>query len=545
MSSRNTPDSNSDSLAASRTRRSTAGVHRRNEDMVSSQPERRARQSSGATQAIAAAVEADPSFGDDSIARKPLSEFIPPTLIGDDELDAARLEEARAEYYIHTLALYEMYEDPEVAADLLPDMRTLPPSLSETDNNPPPPSDNDHGKGKGKDKGKGKGKGKEVASDRPEVSNEARPQRPQVQTDHNGITADRDKTTVVANPATYTQSASRSAESQGGARPARHLTTGSTQSAQRPTASRSQPRATTGSRTAGGQSRLSGLRVSEFGNPPRTSASGSAQTTNDEEQPENVDEEEPGEEEPQVASRPTKPAAGKDTIQSFPEHQQPVVRDMCNLARARIIANGPYDDTAADIHARYEDGPDEWPVRLSRDRIVSQSLAIISKRHGETHTFTRKHVRCIHSVIFSYRTGAYQSENLNYAIQAEVFRRALRFLKALQAKKAVAFLSIRREIFDLCMKDLAPKEVVPELSPEPEREWSPDAKELYESVHADENRRYLAEDELALIMNDDQIAEADRPELPHTGWYALLRVGAGPSSSGGGDGEAATEADEN
>ncbi|KAG9121555.1 hypothetical protein FRC07_002435 [Ceratobasidium sp. 392] len=172
MSSRNTPDGNSNSLAASRTQHSTAGVPRRNEDMVSSQPEHHARQSSSATQAIAAAVEADPSFGDDSIARKPLSKFIPPTLIGDDELDAACLEEARAEYYIHTLAvqdgieactafksgligveeLYEMYKDPEVAANLLPNMQTLPPSLSETNNDPPPPSDNNHSKGKGKDK---------------------------------------------------------------------------------------------------------------------------------------------------------------------------------------------------------------------------------------------------------------------------------------------------------------------------------------------------------------------------------------------------------
>ncbi|KAG9107488.1 hypothetical protein FRC07_008622, partial [Ceratobasidium sp. 392] len=78
MSSGKASETDSGSLAVSRPQRANAGVSRRHDDMVSSQAERRGPQLS----ANAAALEADPNFEDDLIAREPSVEFFPPTLTG-------------------------------------------------------------------------------------------------------------------------------------------------------------------------------------------------------------------------------------------------------------------------------------------------------------------------------------------------------------------------------------------------------------------------------------------------------------------------------
>ncbi|KAG9077048.1 hypothetical protein FRC06_009126, partial [Ceratobasidium sp. 370] len=76
---------------------------------------------------------------------------------------------------------------------------------------------------------------------------------------------------------------------------------------------------------------------------------------------------------PEASAFKKKQVRGKVTIKSFPEEEQPVIHEMAKVARARIIANGAYDDTTREI-ARYEPWPEEWTPRLPRNIIVAQCL---------------------------------------------------------------------------------------------------------------------------------------------------------------------------
>ncbi|QRW09332.1 Tail fiber protein [Ceratobasidium sp. AG-Ba] len=85
----------------------------------------------------------------------------------------------------------------------------------------------------------------------------------------------------------------------------------------------------------------------------------------------------------------------------------------------------------------------------------------------------------IHSVIWAYRTGEFSNENLDSDIQTAVFRRVLCYLITMHTKKANKLETICYQIFDQCMVGLEPQSTVRDLSPEPEREWTPDITEDY------------------------------------------------------------------
>ncbi|KAG9076555.1 hypothetical protein FS749_011618 [Ceratobasidium sp. UAMH 11750] len=83
MTSRKVPEVDTSSLAASRTRRTNAGVPPRNFETVTEQLERRIKRAEKEAKASAAAeIEANPFTGDDSLARTDLPDFFPPTLTG-------------------------------------------------------------------------------------------------------------------------------------------------------------------------------------------------------------------------------------------------------------------------------------------------------------------------------------------------------------------------------------------------------------------------------------------------------------------------------
>ncbi|QRW09328.1 hypothetical protein RhiLY_08327 [Ceratobasidium sp. AG-Ba] len=99
--SRKPDDVNSSSLAASRSRRSNAGVPPEAFDSVAERVEIRNKRAATQAKAIAAAeIESNPYTGDDSPARDPLEAFRPPAPTGDPEFDQANWEKARTKWLI-------------------------------------------------------------------------------------------------------------------------------------------------------------------------------------------------------------------------------------------------------------------------------------------------------------------------------------------------------------------------------------------------------------------------------------------------------------
>ncbi|KAG8766027.1 hypothetical protein FRC12_007130 [Ceratobasidium sp. 428] len=148
-------DADADCLAANRPRRQNAGVARPRADgtVYDSTAARTKLAEKSAKTSAAAEIEADQFTGDDSVAREPLLEFIPPSETGDDEVDRARFEEARIDFLIRFIAirdaadlrplvesgtldlagLEEIYADEEAAAEYLADgteLDTMPASSS-------------------------------------------------------------------------------------------------------------------------------------------------------------------------------------------------------------------------------------------------------------------------------------------------------------------------------------------------------------------------------------------------------------------------------
>ncbi|KAG9122904.1 hypothetical protein FRC07_000523 [Ceratobasidium sp. 392] len=111
----------------------------------------------------------------------------------------------------------------------------------------------------------------------------------------------------------------------------------------------------------------------------------------------------------------------------------------------------------------------------------------------------------------------------------------------MQKHKKNMFLNLRTEIFNICIQQALLKDTVCELSPEPEREWSLDVEEVYESVHADRDRYYLAEEEMDDIINGPQFFDLNltnnrkntgrfaRHDSPHAGPSSSCPRGAGKS----------------
>ncbi|KAG8795101.1 hypothetical protein FRC12_017893 [Ceratobasidium sp. 428] len=113
----------------------------------------------------------------------------------------------------------------------------------------------------------------------------------------------------------------------------------------------------------------------------------------------------------------------------------------------------------------------------------------------------------LHFVIFSYRSGKFSKEDLKVGLQTSAFRRALRFMIKTQEHKPTKLFSTRNIIFDYCMDALGPKDDIRDPSPEPEREWSPDATEAYISRYAGNSQRVRA-----AVHDDDDDIEMGEPE---------------------------------
>ncbi|QRW11571.1 hypothetical protein RhiLY_10570 [Ceratobasidium sp. AG-Ba] len=108
----------------------------------------------------------------------------------------------------------------------------------------------------------------------------------------------------------------------------------------------------------------------------------------------------------------------------------------------------------------------------------------------------------IHYVIWAYRSGEYSHEHLDADIQGAAFRRALRFLITTHKRKAIQLENIRFKIYDHCMTGFQPRSTVRDPTPEPEREWTPDAMEQYV-------RRFKRDGQQDNIIDDDvDMAEA-------------------------------------
>ncbi|KAG8714244.1 hypothetical protein FRC09_017835 [Ceratobasidium sp. 395] len=95
----------------------------------------------------------------------------------------------------------------------------------------------------------------------------------------------------------------------------------------------------------------------------------------------------------------------------------------------------------------------------------------------------------LHFIIFSYRSGKFDKNDLKVGLQTSAFRRALRFMMKTQEHKPNKLLSIRNIIFDYCIDELGPIDDVRDPSPEPEREWSSDEDEPYISRYAGNSHR--------------------------------------------------------
>ncbi|KAG9096712.1 hypothetical protein FRC07_010884 [Ceratobasidium sp. 392] len=325
--------------------------------------------------------------------------------------DSARIQEARAEFLICHLAVRDGIDTRELFQSgqiCLEELETIYKDPDAADNIvrkfglPPPPSDDDRDSINGGNNGdnNGKGKGKAAATTSQTALNGAQGPHPQRQTGYNGITVDQNDTQVVAKhaPRPQTQGAPRvpkqvyqdlspSPPTDWPASKARRtppttngpakegLTTGCgsapvrPQPARQPTepqavrqpratatkptqskaAARHKPQTSVGSHTPVGQAQARGLQFQGVGNWGQTSASAPKQTARNDGEVGNQEEDESEDEGPAVTGQPKKPTGGEVTIKSFPEAEQHIVQEMCNLARARIIANGPYDDTTAEV----------------------------------------------------------------------------------------------------------------------------------------------------------------------------------------------------
>ncbi|QRV87050.1 hypothetical protein RhiJN_15068 [Ceratobasidium sp. AG-Ba] len=482
---------NSPSLAASRPRRSNAGVPPEAFDSVAERLElRNKRVAKQAKAATTIEIESNPLTGDDSPERDPLEEFQPPTRTGDPEFDQIRWEEARTKWLIPFLAkrdavdvrpalnsgriglpeLEEIHDDPDAAVELL--------SFDIDQPNP-------HSEGKGK---------------MPVVStmdgrSSSKNNAPLVQTGYTGISIDRDDYIVRAKhtpkagsgrPVT-SSGTKRSIDKGPNTGPSGHDDKGNT-SLNQGSSGRGLQLATTGRLPAplcctDSTTLLDGERlalpvyhssrrnISTGLQPPQSTsvakrvqpiakaarqaapnfaspvlqqelpaetppAQKKARLTHSESGPvqehhpkaaaanelqpghartpppqdHDMDEVIPasdGEPEQAAASKSkSKKTTGKATIKSFPEEEQPIVERMSKLAKAYIIANGPYDDSPTDLTTQYKNWPDDWKQRKSRTDIVSMCLMNICRQYDVYVEFVPRHVQCVTDLIRTHHTGA-------------------------------------------------------------------------------------------------------------------------------------------
>ncbi|QRW11581.1 hypothetical protein RhiLY_10580 [Ceratobasidium sp. AG-Ba] len=101
-----------------------------------------------------------------------------------------------------------------------------------------------------------------------------------------------------------------------------------------------------------------------------------------------------------------KNAVGKATIKSFSEDDQPIVERMAKLAKAYVIANGPYNDSPLELSTQYKNWPEDWRQRQSRVNIVSKCLKKACKEFDVALQFVPRHVRCVTELVRAHHTGA-------------------------------------------------------------------------------------------------------------------------------------------
>ncbi|KAG8692784.1 hypothetical protein FRC09_010961 [Ceratobasidium sp. 395] len=118
--------------------------------------------------------------------------------------------------------------------------------------------------------------------------------------------------------------------------------------------------------------------------------------------PEDQEEEEMEADEP--AKKPKRKNTGKPYIKTFPEEDQPIVRMMAGIARARSLANGTYDDQEPALCSKYPDYPEDWEQRKSRTAIVMESLKKACQDFNVDIPFIPRHVQCVGMLITTRRT---------------------------------------------------------------------------------------------------------------------------------------------
>ncbi|QRW12721.1 hypothetical protein RhiLY_11720 [Ceratobasidium sp. AG-Ba] len=97
---------------------------------------------------------------------------------------------------------------------------------------------------------------------------------------------------------------------------------------------------------------------------------------------------------------------GKATIKSFAADEQPIVERMSKLAKAYIIANGPYDDSPIELTTQYNDWPEDWVPHASRLDLVSKCLEEACNEYDVVLRFIPQHVKCVTELVRTHHTGA-------------------------------------------------------------------------------------------------------------------------------------------
>ncbi|KAG8760694.1 hypothetical protein FRC12_009513 [Ceratobasidium sp. 428] len=102
--------------------------------------------------------------------------------------------------------------------------------------------------------------------------------------------------------------------------------------------------------------------------------------------------------------------AGKPYIKTFPEYQQETLQMMIDISKARMLANGTYDDTEGTVRKPYPNWPKEWKRRATREAIVSECLTQACKEsYLEVEIpFVLRHVQATGIAITTMRTLAFK-----------------------------------------------------------------------------------------------------------------------------------------
>ncbi|KAG8723180.1 hypothetical protein FRC09_004370 [Ceratobasidium sp. 395] len=155
-----------------------------------------------------------------------------------------------------------------------------------------------------------------------------------------------------------------------------------------------------------------------------------------------------------------------------------------DMAKSLLPLNFVYGDI------RNKKAPFENPVLTLACRAVAfnKSTGIGARHREELHGIPPGFLvfvcTLIKFILFEYqKNGEYTNPQLDVEVQTSAFRQCFKFLIETQQNKGRQLTNIRMRMWDECAANLGPKDNVRELSPLPEREWSPDATEVYVSQY--------------------------------------------------------------